>query len=47
MVQDPKPDLIENLVNSVKEKASYGEEKMISCSESLDALVGSKKDSKK
>ena len=44
MVQDPKPDSIENLVNSVKEKDIYGEDKMIFCYERLDTLVRANKD---
>ena len=43
MVQYPKLDSVEKLVNSVKERASYREVKMISSSEGLNTLVHAKK----
>ena len=44
MVQDPKADSIEKLVNNVKERASYGEDKILSCSGGLVALARANKD---
>lgn len=44
VVPGPKSDFFEKLMNSEKESVSYGEGKIIFCSERLDTLVRANKD---